>query len=92
MIGTILNQIRQARALELRELTADALAEAQLQTQASHPDDRARAHPLGRRHRHRADPDPGRSSAKYGEPRSRENRRAANSRAPARALTFRAGR
>ena len=34
MIGTILNQIRQARALELRELTADALAEAQLQTQA----------------------------------------------------------
>jgi hypothetical protein len=36
MIGTILNQIRQARALQLRELTADALAEAQLQSYAIH--------------------------------------------------------
>jgi hypothetical protein len=34
MIGSILNQIRQARALELRALTADALAEAQLQSYA----------------------------------------------------------
>jgi hypothetical protein len=36
MIGTILNQIRQARALERRESTADALAEAQLQSYAVH--------------------------------------------------------
>jgi hypothetical protein len=36
MIGTILNQIRQARALQLRELTADALAEARLQSYAIH--------------------------------------------------------
>jgi hypothetical protein len=34
MIGAILNQIRQVRALELRELTANALAEAQLQSYA----------------------------------------------------------
>ena len=34
MIGSILNQIRHARALELRELTADALVEAQLQSYA----------------------------------------------------------
>jgi hypothetical protein len=36
MIGTILNQVRQARARELRELTAAALAEAQLQSYATH--------------------------------------------------------
>jgi hypothetical protein len=36
MIGTALNQIRQARALQLRALTAEALAEAQLQTYAAH--------------------------------------------------------
>jgi hypothetical protein len=41
MIGTILNQIRQTRALELRELTADALAETQLQSYAIHAIDEA---------------------------------------------------
>ena len=35
MIGAILNQMRQARALELRELTAYALAEAQLESYAT---------------------------------------------------------
>jgi hypothetical protein len=46
MIGTALNQIRQARALQLRALTAEALAETQLQTYAAHAisKERARSH------------------------------------------------
>jgi hypothetical protein len=44
MIGTLLNQIRQARALELRELTMQALAEAQLQSYATHAISKERGH------------------------------------------------
>jgi hypothetical protein len=36
MIGALLNQFRQARALELRALTAQALTEEELQSHAVH--------------------------------------------------------
>jgi hypothetical protein len=48
MIGTLLNQIRQARALELRELTVQALAEAQLQSYAAHAIDKGADAPSNR--------------------------------------------